>query len=203
VPELLEVVDGVILSGGADLDPALWGEPGREGAESIVPERGAFELALVRAVLERDAPILGICRGVQSLNVAAGGSLHVDILAERPGATDHRDGTPLDQVVHPVEIDAGSRLAALCGARVLRVNSWHHQAVKDVTKGFRATAWAPDGVIEAIEHPEHRFAIGVQWHPENLWERDDACARLFQAFIAACAQPARAARPACPRDAGP
>lgn len=188
VPEVLGMVDGVILSGGADVHPSLYGQPMHPAVENVVPQRDAFEMAIARAVLARDLPVLGICRGIQSLNVAAGGSLHPDLAACVPGALNHRDGTPLTELVHPVCIEPGSRLAGLCGATLVQVNSWHHQAVRDVAKGFRASAFAPDGVVEAIESGEHRFAIGVQWHPERIWEREPASRNLVAAFVAVCAK---------------
>lgn len=194
VSELLGMLDGVLLCGGSDLDPSHYGEPGHPAAENVVPRRDAFEMAVARAVLARDVPVLGICRGVQSLNVAAGGSLHPDIPSCLPGTLNHRDGTPLTDLVHPVRIEPGSRLAGMCGATLVQVNSWHHQAVRDVARGFRVSATAPDGVIEAIESDTHRFAVGVQWHPERIWEREPASRSLFAEFVAACARGGAARR---------
>lgn len=187
IRELLDALDGVVLSGGTDMDPALYGEEMHPAIESVVPERDAFEVSLIRAFLDLDRPILGICRGMQSLNVALGGSLYADLAACLPSARNHRDGTPLRETVHPVEIEPTSRLARLAGITHAEVNSWHHQAVKAVGSGLHACAYASDGVVEAIESRDHRFVIGVQWHPEHLWERQTTSRRLFEALVAACA----------------
>jgi putative glutamine amidotransferase len=146
--------------------------------------------------------VLAICRGIQVLNVAAGGSLYQDLGAQWPGALKH-DNTPLapetpwQRPVHPVQIQQGSRLAHLAHAGELKTNSFHHQAVKKVADGFVVTAWAPDGVVEAIEAPKHTFAVGVQWHPEAMTRVDETARRLFEAFVEAAADRQGGDSPGC------
>ena len=177
---LLERLDGVCLSGGPDLDPDAYGAPDRH-AELGPTEPGldAFELALARAADERGLPLLGICRGAQTLNVARGGTLHQHL----PG---HRQTEAGSITTHAVQITPGTHLAQLCGAGGLAVNSFHHQAVDVLGHGLRAVARADDGTIEAIEGPGSRFVIGVQWHAEGLIAQD--CQRaLFDALVSAAA----------------
>ena len=182
----LNGLDGLILTGGGDVDPRLYGEQPHLTFTAAEPGRDQFELALVRAALDRGLPLLAICRGVQVLNVAAGGSLVQDIATEVPGALVHQaDGTP-SAIAHEVWVATGSKLAALMGDRIegdaLMVNSRHHQAVKKLAPGFVATATAPDGVIEAIERPDLPFCVGVQWHPENFWRTGEFRA-LFEGLV--------------------
>ncbi len=186
VLDLLTLVDGVLLSGGGDLDPALYGGPTCPALHSVSPHRDAFERTLARAALDHDLPLLGICRGVQTLNVATSGSLYPDLPSCLPSAINHWDPAHLDRPVHAVAIAPESRLARIFGTTCLEVNSWHHQAIKRLGRGFHASAHAPDGVIEAIESPHYRFALGVQWHPEHLYGSDPASRRLFAEFVQAC-----------------
>jgi putative glutamine amidotransferase len=196
----LERLDGLVLSGGADIDPAAYGEPVREGMDvEIDRERDALELPLARAAVERDLPVLGICRGVQVLNVALGGTLYQDVDVERTGrqAWSHQQrrshpGAPLDAAIHPVAIEPGSRLREIAGADRLGVNTFHHQAIRDPAPGLVVAARAVEpggaGVIEAVELPGRRFVLGVQWHPERMWKREAACARLFGALVRAASR---------------
>jgi putative glutamine amidotransferase len=185
VDAVLERVDGLLLSGGSDIDPAIYGEAPHPTSQ-WKRERDDFELALTRAALERDKPLLAICRGQQVLNVAAGGTLVQDIPSQQPQAGPHY---PKDverwHIAHEVEVLPGTRLREIVGRDVLPVNSSHHQAVKDLGHGLRLAARARDGVIEAVESPAHRFVIGVQWHPEAMWNRDPDHQELFRSFIAA------------------
>ncbi len=165
--EVMAVLDGLVLAGGTDVSPELYGEEPGPSMEDAVLKRDVYEVALAQAALHRDLPILGVCRGLQILNVATGGSLHQD-LVER-GYSEHRPATGrLDGVTnHRVEVAPTSLLArcGLAGAR--EVNSHHHQGVARIGRGGCAVAHSPDGVIEAVEWPEHRFVLGVQWHPED------------------------------------
>jgi putative glutamine amidotransferase len=175
IEETLDALDGIVFSGGADVDPAHYGaEP---HPETDVPQtrRDAGELALLRAALERDLPTLAICRGFQLLNVARGGDL-VQHLPDTIGNDVHKR-VPGEFAEHPVEVKEGSRLAAIVGAGS-DVTSHHHQALGRVGAGLVETAWAADGTLEAVEDPSLRFAVGVQWHPE---EREDAA--LFEALV--------------------
>ncbi len=181
-------LDGVCLAGGVDVDPAEYGETPHPALGKVDVPRDASELTLARWALETDLPIFGICRGIQALNVAAGGSLYQDLPAQVPDALRHShllSETPWPQPVHPVHVAAGSRLAGILGVEELATNSFHHQSVKRPADGFIVTAWAPDGVIEGIEAPGRRFALGVQWHPEGMFNTDPLARRLFAAFVAA------------------
>jgi putative glutamine amidotransferase len=184
-------VDGVLLSGGVDVHPRHYGQavhPGVAHTLSVDGPRDLMELDLVRRVLARDLPLLGICRGAQVLNVAAGGTLWQDLsLAGADPARHDRDGHSADwEVAHPVTVERASRLGEILAAATLGVNSFHHQAVAAAAPGFRVVARADDGTVEALESTRHRFAVGVQWHPERMVVRHAVQRRLFAAFVAAC-----------------
>lgn len=174
-------LDGVLLAGGDDIDPAHYGEAAHPRLGPIDPGRDAWELALACACIDRGIPILGLCRGHQVLAVASGGALWQDLPSQSPSSVIHDSEL---EAAHPVRIDADSRLATIIGATGTPVNSRHHQAAKTLGPGWIATAWAPDGVVEGIELPGHRFALGVQWHPEDLQHLAPQHA-LLRAFISA------------------
>lgn len=178
-------LDGLLLSGGGDVDPELYGEEPLVENGRIDPEADAFEIALCRAFLERRKPVLGVCRGAQLLNVAAGGDLYQDLFRQAKTRLQHVQRAPRWHGTHRVRIAPGSLLAAVVGVESLRVNSFHHQAIRRVAPGFVASAQASDGIVEALERPGDRFTLGVQWHPEHL--RDPAAAAIFDAFVAAAA----------------
>jgi len=184
LPELVNRFDGFVLSGGGDVDPALYGGHLDATVHSIDPERDAFECALIPLVLQADKPLLAICRGAQILNVALGGSLYEDISSALPAALRHDwyPDIPRDYLAHTVEIEPGSRLAEILGTRKLHTNSLHHQAIRQPAPGLEVVARAEDGVIEAVELLGKRFAIGVQWHPECLPD-EPAMQRLFSEFV--------------------
>ena len=167
---IFEHLDGLILSGGGDVKPALFGEEDSGLLWSVDEQRDRTELALARWALAEGLPLLAICRGIQVLNVAAGGTLIQDIPTQLPHPLSHSTiaGRPMDTVLHTVQVAAGSRLAELVGAGELGVNSAHHQAARVVGTGLVVTARAPDGVIEGLEAPGHPFCVGVQWHPEAM-----------------------------------
>jgi putative glutamine amidotransferase len=182
----LEAVDGLIFSGsGADLHPGHYGEEPIEALGRLNPERLDFELGLARRALGGSLPLLGICGGLQTLNVAAGGTLYQDLPSQRPEALEHKPDIPCSQPAHPVSISEGSRLAAIVGRSDLQVNSTHHQALKDVAEAFEVRAVAPDGVVEAVEAPGGRFVLAVQWHPEYMAPQCPASRAIFEAFVAA------------------
>ncbi|MBI3074022.1 MAG: gamma-glutamyl-gamma-aminobutyrate hydrolase family protein [Deltaproteobacteria bacterium] len=185
VSRTLKALDGVVLSGGADVSPLNYGETAQKPAWAGHPERDAFELAIVRAARKRRTPILGICRGHQLLNVAFGGSLWQDVVTMRDGSRVHRDASIYDDLSHTLSVAPGSRVAKLLGkAGELTINSIHHQGVKRLGRGLIATAWAADGLVEAIEYPRDRFTVGVQWHPE--WMDAPEQRRLFRGFVRVC-----------------
>lgn len=163
VPDMLGALDGVVVTGGGDVAPARYGATPSDEVGNVDPERDDFDLMLVREALDRDIPVLAICRGMQVVNVALGGSLvqHIDghQALDDPGAP-----------VHEVEIAPDSDLAAALGVTSLDVNSMHHQAVLEPAPGLRAVAWAPDGSVEAVEQPGNRHLVSVQWHPELMVE---------------------------------
>jgi len=178
-------LDGLLLSGGGDIDPACYGAAPIASVGGVDPDRDHTEFTLTQWALAEDKPIFGICRGLQLLNVACGGALYRDV-SEYADAIRHAytQGYPSDLVVHPVRIAADSLLAAIVGKGDVPVNSLHHQACSVVAQGLRVVAWAPDGMVEAVEVPDHRFALAVQWHPEALPEAVESQA-LFRAFVAA------------------
>ena len=185
---LLDRVDGLLITGsGPDLPPHLYGERQRYKFPLVSERRADFELELVHQARKRDLPLLGICGGMQTVNVACGGSLYQDIPAQVPGALDHRQKEKAVHVAHPVTVTPTSLLNKVVARRKLMVNSSHHQSVKTVAPSLRASAVAPDGIIEAIESSAHRFLLAIQWHPEFLFERHAVHRRLFEALLhAAC-----------------
>ena len=178
-------VDGVLLTGGLDVDPARYGETPHPTTEAA-PDRDRFEIPLSRAAIAGDLPIFAICRGVQVLNVAAGGTLVQDIPSAVTTDLNHSIDAPKNHLAHRVHVRPGTRLAeALGGAadpETCDVNSRHHQSVAMVAPAFVASAVSPDGVVEAIERPGAAFCLGVQWHPENFWKTGEF-APLFSAFV--------------------
>jgi putative glutamine amidotransferase len=186
---LMDQIDGVLLTGGGDVDPVFYGEDRHPTSYDAEPGRDEFEIDLARRAVAKDLPLLAICRGSQVLNVAAGGTLVQDIPSAVTTELTHSIDVPKDGVAHEVRVTPNSRLHAALGAAVdaactCRVNSRHHQSVGRLGSGLIATAVASDGVIEAIEAPAARFCVGVQWHPENFW-RTGQFRGLFDAFVAA------------------
>jgi gamma-glutamyl-gamma-aminobutyrate hydrolase PuuD len=184
--EALGGVDGLLLTGGDDVDPALYGEAAHPTYDVSEPGRDAFEIDLVRRALDADLPVLAICRGLQVLNVALGGTLIQDIPSEPGQLLPHDTEGPPATHAHTVAITPGSYLAALVGpGNACAVNSRHHQAVRALGSGLVATAVAPDGIIEGAEVPSATFCVGVQWHPENFHATGEFSG-LFDGFVAAC-----------------
>jgi putative glutamine amidotransferase len=182
----LDGVDGLLLTGGDDVDPSWYGEPPHTAYDVSEPGRDAFEIDLVRRALAADLPVLAICRGLQVLNVALGGTLIQDIPSEPGMRLQHDAEGPATTLAHTVAIAPGSCLAALVGPDDARaVNSRHHQAIRALGQGLVVTGTSPDGLIEAAEVPAARFCVGVQWHPENFHETGEF-SDLFEGFVAAC-----------------
>ena len=176
--------DGLLLSGGEDMDPAFYGQTVSEKCGEIVRERDIAEMKMLEAFLTTGKPIFGICRGHQLMNVYFGGTLHQDI--KDICSCNHDDWKRKDIGNHRVHLCPGSKVAGIIGKKTILANSLHHQAVDKVAPGLVAGASAEDGINEAIEHPNHRFCIGVQWHPEHMSGFSKNHRKLFAAFVAAC-----------------
>lgn len=181
VPELLDAVDALVLTGGGDVCPSSYGAERWPETDFVDPERDAFDFALVREAVRRGLPVLATCRGMQVVNVALGGTLvqHVPAVT----GAEHRHYERYDEGVHPVRVEPESRLAEALGRCELEVNSLHHQAVDGLAPGFRAVAWSPDGTVEAIEQVGNGRLVAVQWHPE-LMERHPEQQGLFRRLVA-------------------
>lgn len=177
--DIVDDLDGLLLAGGEDCDPAAYGEQRHPTVEPMDPRRQANDLALAKRAREKGLPTLGICLGVQVMNVAAGGTLIQHIESDIDHASE-----PSDRHRHEVAIDGGTYLSAILGERELNVNSSHHQAIRDLGGGLRVTAHAPDGIVEGLEDPRHPFYLGVQWHPEDMGGERSASA-IFGAFVEA------------------
>jgi putative glutamine amidotransferase len=204
----LDLVDGLILAGGGDIDPDAYGGGRHESVYSVCTERDAFELRLIRTVLgRRDRPVLCICRGMQVLNVALGGDLHVH-LPDVVGQTVQHRRPERRAVQHQASVDGASRLGAILGAERVVVESWHHKGLREIGRDLKPVAWSDDGVIEAVEHLTHPWCLGVQWHPE-LQPECPIQQRLFAALVdvsvnghASCAPAGEAEAPRSARAAG-
>lgn len=183
--DTLQSLDGLLLSGGPDVDPVHFGEEPLPAMGRIDPGRDRVELGLARLALEVGMPILGICRGAQVLNIAAGGDIFQDLPSQAEGILKHvQQPTPMPHPTHGIHIEPGSLLASVTGRDSLRVNTWHHQAVRKAAPGFAVSAAAPDGVVEAIEKPGAAFVLGLQFHPESMEKGGSPEATLlFEAFV--------------------
>lgn len=177
------IIDGLILSGGHDVSPFHYGEEPTSKLGDTFPERDIFDFDLLRRARSKNIPVLGICRGYQIINVFHGGNLWQDLSYTGVDALKHWQAHFPEMVTHTVDFEAGSRLAGIFGVETTKVNSFHHQVVRDVAPGFVVAARAKDGLIEAIEDPNHRFMVGVQWHPEMLHDSCPEMNKLFQALI--------------------
>jgi putative glutamine amidotransferase len=183
---LMRGLDGLLLTGGGDMDPALFGEAPHPTVYDVAPGRDAVETAAVDIALERRLPVLAICRGIQVLNVALGGSLFQDVATEPGTQIGHAQSAPRAEPTHKVTVAPGSRLAKTLGIDEIEVNSMHHQAVKTLGAGLAAVAWAPDQIVEGVELDDPaRFVLGVQWHPEELVAHSEPARRLFAALVSA------------------
>jgi putative glutamine amidotransferase len=181
----LDGVDGLMLTGGEDMDPAWYGAERSPLCNPPSRERDLFELALFATARQREIPILGICRGIQVVNVALGGTLYQDLPSERPGPVDHNPAAPRASRGHEVRLSEGSRAAEALGATSIGVNSFHHQAVRDLAPTLVATGWTADGLVEAVESPaDAPWLLAVQWHPEEMHAEVKAPERgLFRALV--------------------
>lgn len=183
----LQRLDGLLLTGGMDIVPSRFGEQPHPQLGGIEPERDDMEILLCQWAVDGGKPLFGICRGIQVMNVAAGGTLYQDISSQYTTTIRHPSDTALPRsfIAHDIIVEPGTRLSGLVGSGPLPVNSWHHQAAKDVGRGLVVTARAADGIIEAVEVPGHPFAVAVQFHPEDLYTIDERMRRLFVGFVEA------------------
>ena len=186
VKEQVESMDGLIISGGHDVNPLVYGEEPIAELGFLCPERDAYDLKVIRAAIELDKPVIGICRGLQILNVAFGGTLHQDVSKMAGSRIKHLQNAKPDLSTHTVDIIKETKLYDILGESAL-VNSYHHQAVKEIAPGFMVSARAKDGVIEAMEK-EDGFVLAVQWHPEMIARKDDRMLELFRKLIMECSK---------------
>lgn len=182
---LTGLCDGLLFTGGQDVSPELYGERAPEGAVSCCEKRDAMETIVLKLALAADKPCLGICRGIQFINAALGGTLYQDLPAQHPSEVTHRQRPPYDVPAHEVRVKRGSPLWDCLGTETLMVNSYHHQAVKTLAPGLEAMAVSPDGLVEAVCLPGRKFLWAVQWHPEFSYFSDPNSAAIFRAFVRA------------------
>lgn len=186
IEQLVKLCDGLLFTGGHDVSPAVYGKTDETG--NVVPclERDSMERILLQKALERNVPILGICRGLQFINAALGGTLYQDLPMQNPSKVDHRQKPPYDLPSHEVTLADNGGLYALLETKRLPVNSCHHQGIRTLADGLCAMAFSDDGLIEAIEKPNVKFLWAVQWHPEFMHRRDEASRKIFSRFVGAC-----------------
>lgn len=178
--------DGFLFTGGQDVAPAVYGEEASPLCGESCPERDAMEQALLKLAVGLDKPVLGICRGIQFINAALGGTLYQHLPADYPSTTEHHQTPPYDKPVHKVRITPASPLEDLLGGGTLAVNSYHHQAIHTLAPSLRPMAVSEDGLVEAVCLPAARFVWGVQWHPEFSYKTDEASRKILSAFVGAC-----------------
>lgn len=187
IDDYLNIVDGLYFSGGNDIDPLIFGEDPIKEIGGIDYSRDEFEIKLLRKAALKNMPILGICRGAQVINAALGGSLYQDIYAQREGTNGHSPKFSSGGYAHHrVKIEKDSRVYDILKTEEINVNSFHHQAVKRLAEGFKITAISEDGIIEAIESVNHSFLVGIQWHPEIMFERYPVFLKIFEALVNEC-----------------
>lgn len=185
IMDFMKLIDGLLLSGGVDVDPFYFGEESRPLMGKIDIDRDYLEMHLIPEALKIDLPVLGICRGIQSLNVAAGGTLHQDISMSSKSLLKHRQDAPGSYATHNIDVKSESQLMRILGGSTIRTNSFHHQAVREAAPGFIVSAIARDGIIEGIESTAHTYVVGVQFHPELMWFNNPPITNLFVAFVSA------------------
>lgn len=190
IDEYLEIVDGLYFSGGNDINPLIFGEDPIKEIGGIDYSRDEFEIKLFKKAAAKNMPILGICRGEQVINVAEGGTLYQDIYVQKEGTSGHspKFSPSSAYAYHKVKISKDSKLYNILKTDVISVNSLHHQSVKDIAEGYKITAVAGDGVIEAIESVNHSFIVGIQWHPEIMYERYPEFLKVFDALVSAASK---------------
>lgn len=190
ISRVLDTVQGLVLTGGEDVEPTRYGQEPHPKLGSTNPVRDEMEFTALQCAIERRLPVLGICRGMQLLNVALGGTLYQDLPSQRPGSVIHQLQASINQRWHAAQVEPGSALAEIFGTTELQINSFHHQGIDRLAPGLEALAWSEDGLIEAVQVPELPWAFGVQWHPErgeaeSTQQAQDPDRRLFWAFVEA------------------
>jgi len=186
IEQLLDTIQGVLLTGGHDVDPQMYGEKCMPECGRPCRERDAMESELLKQAFERDIPVLGICRGIQFLNAYLCGTLYQDLPAQHHSDTEHHQKPPYDEPVHCVNIEKDSGLFRLLGKERLSVNSYHHQAIKEKAECLKTMAVSEDGIVEAVEMPEKKFVWAVQWHPEFSFRKDENSRMIFEEFVRRC-----------------
>ena len=188
IDELVATIDGLLVTGGVDVDPLTFGEEPKQNLGTVCPERDKFEISIIKKMIALNKPIFAICRGCQVLNVALGGDLYQDIYSQTEGELlQHTQIAPRWHASHFINVRKDSLLYQIVQTESFKVNSFHHQAVKNISEHLKISAKSNDGLIEAIESNNHKFVLGVQWHPENMVSTKDQYALLlFQHFINAC-----------------
>lgn len=184
--QLTALCDGILFTGGHDVAPQLYGESPIAACGPSSPQRDALEAALFRLAAEAQLPVFGICRGIQFFNVMLGGTLYQDLPSQRPEGGSHVMVPPYDRPWHSVTLPAATPLASLLGRETLSVNSYHHQAIKQLAPGLRSMAFSADGLVEGVYAPGQRFLQAVQWHPEFSWQAAPEQQRIMQRFVDAC-----------------
>lgn len=186
IRQLVGELDGILLTGGHDVDPGVYGEEPGASCGRPCRERDAMERILLEQAIKAGKPVLGICRGIQFLNAHLGGTLYQDLPTQKPSGVEHHMEPPYDVPVHEVRIEKNTPLYEILETEILAVNSYHHQAIKTLAPSLTAMAYAPDGLVEAAYMREQPFVMAVQWHPEFSYKVDENSRRLLTAFVAAC-----------------
>lgn len=188
VAALVDGLDGLLLTGGHDINPAVYGQTRLPSCGPANEGRDTLECLLFSKALERDMPVFGICRGLQFINVMMDGTLFQDLPSQHPSSVRHHMSPPYDRPIHTVDVLAGTPLAGVVGEGVLKVNSYHHQGIDRLGEGLEAMAVAPDGLVEAVCMPLRRFVWGVQWHPEFMWRKYAQQRAILRSFVDVCRQ---------------
>lgn len=188
ITQLVQIIDGLYLVGGNDIDPSYFNEDPHPELGEVNPTRDAFEMLILRGFLTRNKPVLGVCKGSQMINVVLGGNLYQDIYSQvRNPLIQHHQKSPTTHASHTIDLVEGTKLCNIVGQSRIKVNSRHHQAIRNVGTDIIVSSRSNDGIIESIESTKHDFVIGVQWHPENLLvAKDHSSKRIYQSFIEAC-----------------
>src|SRR5690625_5063206 len=188
VEQIADQIDGLYATGGYDIDPTLFGEEPHPGLGTIIPARDQSEIKLMKKLMELKKPILGVCRGSQTLNIASGGDMYQDIYAQADQTLlQHKQKAPVEHMSHYVYVEKESLLHRITGQEKFKINSYHHQANRDASSDFRISGKASDGIVEAIESKELPFVLGLQWHPEaTIADNDQLSLKIYEAFIKAC-----------------